>query len=116
MRATTRYLAMGLASVLLAACSHKDKDAPLAFVPADTPYVVANLDVLDDATRKALLAQADAQLPSQLAQMDAAADRLAEKDPDGARRVGARRGAVKGQTVESVSQNPRRDKNGYYAV
>ncbi len=50
MRSTTRYLAMGLASVMLAACSHKDKDAPLAFVPADTPYVVANLEVMDDST------------------------------------------------------------------
>ena len=88
MRSTTRYLAIGLASIMLAACSHKDKDAPLAFVPADTPYVVANLDVLSDSTRTALLAQTDAQLPSQLAQMDSLADRLAAKDPDGWKIVG----------------------------
>ena len=74
MRSTTRFVALGLAGILLAACGHKDKDAPLAFVPADTPYVVANLDVLDDSTRAALLAQADAQLPSQVAQLNAAAD------------------------------------------
>jgi hypothetical protein len=115
MRATTRYLAMGLASVLLAACSHKDKDAPLAFVPADTPYVVANLDVLDDATRKALLAQANAQLPSQLAQMDAAADRLAEKDPDGARLLRALRAEFNGKTVESFAQSAGLDMKGYSA-
>jgi hypothetical protein len=106
---------MGLASVLLAACSHKDKDAPLAFVPADTPYVVANLDVLDDATRKALLAQADAQLPSQLAQMDAAADRLAEKDPDGARLLRALRAEFNGKTVESFAQSAGLDMKGYSA-
>jgi hypothetical protein len=115
MRATTRYLAMGLASVLLAACSHKDKDAPLAFVPADTPYVVANLDVLDDATRKALLAQANAQLPSQLAQMDAAADRLAEKDPDGARLLRALRAEFNGKTVEGFAQSAGLDMKGYSA-
>jgi len=115
MRATTRYLAMGLASVLLAACSHKDKDAPLAFVPADTPYVVANLDVLDDGTRKALLAQADAQLPSQLAQMDAAADRLAEKDPDGARLLRALRAEFNGKTVEGFAQSAGLDLKGYSA-
>ena len=115
MRATTRYLAMGLASVLLAACSHKDKDAPLAFVPADTPYVVANLDVLDDATRKVLMAQADAQLPSQLAQMDAAADRLAEKDPDGARLLRALRAEFNGKTVEGFAQSAGLDMKGYSA-
>ena len=105
MRSTTRYLAMGLASVMLAACAHKDKDAPLAFVPADTPYVVANLEVMDDSTRKVLLAQADVQLPSQLAQMDAAADRLATKDPGGARLLRALRAEFNGKTVESFAQS-----------
>lgn len=115
MRSTTRYLAMGLASVMLAACSHKDKDAPLAFVPADTPYVVANLDVLDDSTRKALLAQADAQLPAQLAQMDAAADQLAEKDPGGARLLRALRAEFGGNTVEGFAKSAGLDLKGYSA-
>jgi hypothetical protein len=115
MRSTTRYLAMGLASVMLAACSHKDKDAPLAFVPADTPYVVANLDVMDDSTRKALLAEADAQLPSQLAQLDAAADRLAEKDPDGARLLRALRAEFNGKTVEGFAKSAGLDLKGYSA-
>ena len=73
MRSTTRYLALGLAGVLLAACGYKDKDAPLAFVPADTPYVLANLDVLDDKTRNALLAQYDTRLPGQMVQLKSAA-------------------------------------------
>lgn len=116
MRATTRYLAMGLASVALAACSHKDKDAPLAFVPADTPYVMANLDVLDDSTRKALLAQADAQLPSQLAQLDSAAERLAEKDPDAARLLRALTAEFKGKTAEGFAQSAGLDLKGYSAL
>ncbi|MEO7072198.1 MAG: hypothetical protein ABI300_04175, partial [Rhodanobacter sp.] len=67
MRLTTRFIALGLAGILLVACGRKDKNAPLAFVPADTPYVLANLDVLDASTRDALLTQADASMPSQIA-------------------------------------------------
>ncbi len=116
MRSTTRYLALGFASVMLAACGHKDKDAPLAFVPADTPYVVANLEIMDDSARQALLAQADAQLPSQLAQLDAAADRLAAKDPDGARLLHALRAEFNGKTVETFAQDAGLNLKGYSAL
>ncbi|MFC5526691.1 hypothetical protein ACFPPA_13195 [Rhodanobacter ginsengisoli] len=115
MRSTTRYLALGLAGVMLAACGHKDRNAPLAFVPADTPYVVANLEVMDDDTRKALLAQADAQLPSQLTQLDAAADRMTAKDPDGARLLRALRAEFNGKTVEGFAQTAGLDLKGYSA-
>jgi hypothetical protein len=115
MRSTTRYFALGFAGVVLAACGHKDKDAPLAFVPADTPYVIANLDVLDDDTRKAMLAQADAQLPSELVQINAAADRLAKKDADGARLLRALSAEFNGKTIESFSQNAGLDLKGYSA-
>jgi len=115
MRSTTRYIALGFAGVMLAACGHKDKDAPLAFVPADTPYVVANLDIMDDATRGALLAQADAQLPSQLAQLDASAERLARKDPDGARLLRALRTEFDGKTIESFAQGAGLNLKGYSA-
>ncbi len=115
MRITTRYVALGLAGILLAACSHKNKDAPLAFVPADTPYVVANLDVLDDGTRKALLAQADEQLPSQLAQLDAAATRMADTDPDGARLLRAFRAELDGKTTETFAKGAGIDIAGHSA-
>lgn len=105
MRSTKRIAALGLAGVLLAACHHKDKDAPLAFVPADTPYVVANLDVLDDDTRKALLTQADAQLPSELTQLRSAADDMAEKDPDLSRLLKAIIAELDGKTIEQFAQN-----------
>ncbi|WEN16279.1 hypothetical protein PY254_06320 [Rhodanobacter sp. AS-Z3] len=115
MRSTTRYIALGFAGIMLAACGHKDKDAPLAFVPADTPYVIANLDIMDDSTRGALLAQTDAQLPAQLAQLDAAADKLATKDPEGARLLRALRAEFKDKTVESFAQNVGLNLKGYSA-
>jgi hypothetical protein len=116
MRSTTRTLALAAAGLLLAACGHKDKDAPLAFVPADTPYVVANLDVLDDDTRTALLAQADAQLPAELAQLRAAADEMAAKDPDSANLVRAFARELDGKTVEGFAQTAGLDLKGYSAL
>jgi hypothetical protein len=115
MRSTTRYIALGFAGIMLAACGHKDKDAPLAYVPADTPYVMANLDTMDDSTRGALLAQADAQLPSQLAQLDAAADRLAAKDPEGARLLRALHAEFKGKTIETFAEGACINLKGYSA-
>jgi hypothetical protein len=116
MRSTTRIAAIGFAGVLLAACHHKDKDAPLAFVPADTPYVVANLDVLDDDTRKAMLTQADAQLPSQLTQLRSTADDMAEKDPDLSRLLKAIIAELDGKTIEQFAQNAGLNIKGRSAV
>lgn len=105
MRFTKRYLALAVAGLLLAACGHKDKDAPLAYVPADTPYVFANLDVLDDDTRKAVLAQADGQLQAQVEQMKSVATDLAEKDADSARLLQAFITELDGKTIETFAQN-----------
>jgi len=116
MQSRTRFIALGLACVALAACSHKDKNAPLAFVPADTPYAVANLAVLDDDTRQALLAQADLQLPSQVAQMEAFATREQANDPDAARLVRAFTGELKGKTIETFAQASGFDLKGRFAL
>lgn len=116
MQSRTRFIALGLACVALAACSHKDKNAPLAFVPADTPYVAANLAVLDDATRQALLAQADLQLPSQVAQMEAFATREQANDPDAARLVRAFTAELKGKTIEAFAQANGFDLKGRFAL
>ncbi|HEY9130816.1 MAG TPA: hypothetical protein VIM98_03590 [Dyella sp.] len=114
MRPTTRLVALGLTgTLLLAACAHKDKDAPLAFVPADTPYVVANLDVLDDSTRSALLSQADAELHQQIAQLKVAAEDM--KDPDSARLLKAFIAELDGKTIETFAQNNGLDLKGYSA-
>lgn len=116
MASRMRLTTLGLAFVALTACSHKDKNAPLAFVPADTPYVAANLDVLDDATRQAFLAQSDAQLPTQLAQMDAFASRLDANDPDAARLVRAFAAELKGKTIEAFAQANGLDLKGHFAL
>jgi hypothetical protein len=114
MRPTKRLLALGVASVLLAACGHKDKDAPLAFVPADTPYVVASLDKLDDDAYEAMLAQANSELPGQVGQMKAFAQDLDTKgNADGARLVRALAAEFDGKTAEAALKNMGLDaKNG----
>jgi len=116
MQSRTRFIALGLACVALAACSHKDRNAPLAFVPADTPYVAANLAALDDATRGALLEQADLQLPSQVAQMEAFATREQANDPDAARLVRAFTAELKGKTIEAFAQANGFDLKGRFAL
>ena len=115
MRMTKRVVALALTGLLLAACSHKDKDAPLAFVPADTPYVLANLDVLDDDTRQAILTQIDAEMPAQVAQMKAQADQLTATDPDMAKYLRTVAGEFDGKTAEQLIQDTGIDPKGYAA-
>jgi len=106
MRPTKRLIALGVASVLLAACGHKDKDAPLAFVPADTPYVAASLDKLDDDAYEAMLNQANNELPSQVAQMKAMAqDMEAKGNVDGAHLMKAVAAEFDGKTTEAALKN-----------
>lgn len=116
MRRSKRVLALAFSGLLLAACSHKDKDAPLAFAPADTPYVMANLDVLDDSTRQAILAQVDAEMPAQVAQMKTQADQLADKDPDMAKYLRTVAGEFDGKTAEQVIQETGVNPKGYMAL
>ncbi|MBE1160553.1 hypothetical protein [Dyella acidiphila] len=115
MRTTKRVLALALSGLMLAACSHKDKDAPLAFVPADTPYVIANLDVLDDSTREAILAQVDAEMPAQVAQMKAQAEQIQATDPDMAKYLRTVASEFDGKSANQVIQETGIDPKGYSA-
>lgn len=59
MRRHVRIGFITLIAALAAACGKKaEHDAPIAFVPADTPYVIAALEPVPDATAKYLSAQA----------------------------------------------------------
>jgi hypothetical protein len=52
MRGSIRFVAVAVCAALFTACSTEQtpgNDAPLAFVPADTPYAYANLDPLPSA-------------------------------------------------------------------
>lgn len=118
MKRTIRTLACATAIAALAACSHhRQANAPLAYVPADTPYLAANLKPMDADTRAALLKQADAQLPLQVAQMRHAAERL-DKDnkPHMAALVRAVAGEFDGRTVEQAARHMGIDINGLYAM
>lgn len=51
MGTVSKRLALACAVLALAACGKKaDTSDPLVFIPADTPYVMANVEVLPDAT------------------------------------------------------------------
>ncbi|WP_345783626.1 hypothetical protein [Fulvimonas sp. R45] len=111
----TRMLALALAGAMLAGCGHKDENAPLAFVPADTPYVSANLKPMEADARHALLVQVDAQLPAQLAQLNDAADRLAARDPEAANLLHALAASFQDDTVEGFARNAGIDLGGRFA-
>lgn len=49
----SQFTVFMLVIALIAGCGRKDKDTPLAFVPADTAYVVADLKPIPDAVSKA---------------------------------------------------------------
>jgi hypothetical protein len=116
MRTTKRVLALALTGLLLAACSHKDKDAPLAFVPADTPYVLANLDVLDDDARQALMTELDIRIPAEVAQLKAEAAQVADANPDAAKFLLTVAGELDGKTAEQISQQAGIDPKGRMAL
>jgi hypothetical protein len=106
MRPTKRLLALGIASVLLAACGHKDKDAPLAFVPADTPYVVGTVDKLDDDTYEAVLAQLNNEIPGQVSQLKSYAQEFDTKgNADAARLLRALVAEMDGKNAETMLKN-----------
>ena len=116
MRLTTRATALAFAGMLLAGCGHRQQPAPLAFAPADTPYVVANLKPLDDDTRHAMLAMADAQLPAQLAQLRAAAARIEPQSPAAARLLRSLAAAFKDGRLESFAKAAGIDLEGRIAL
>ncbi len=75
-----------LALVLaLAGCGKKvDDAAPLAFVPADTPYVIANSEPLPDATSQRFAQQMKVAWPFMLDSIDHALAELGKDDPQSA--------------------------------
>lgn len=76
-----KRLAIACAALALAACGKKaDTSDPLAFVPADTPYVVANVEPLPEATVQVFAAQMKVFWPVMFEQFAPVLTEL-EKDP-----------------------------------
>ncbi|MEP7043295.1 MAG: hypothetical protein ABI843_09540 [Dokdonella sp.] len=69
----------------IAGCGkNADVDAPLAFVPADTPYVAANLDPLPDVTVQRWAQQMKVAWPLLFGSFDHVLNELQKKEPDAA--------------------------------
>ncbi len=76
-----KRLAIACAALALAACGKKaDTSDPLAFVPADTPYVVANVEPLPESTVQVFAAQMKVFWPVMFEQFAPVLTEL-EKDP-----------------------------------
>lgn len=93
-----------------------DKNAPLAFVPADTPYVVANLDTLGDATYKLLQERADHDLPGALVMWRLLAKDVAEMDSHAGDLMNAFIKELDGKPLATIAQNLGLRLNGHSAI
>lgn len=67
------------AALAVAACGKKADDTPVAFVPADTPYVLAGLEPLPDATTQQLTAQVQGMWPVVMPILDNAIGEIEKK-------------------------------------
>lgn len=115
----TRWLALSAAVFLLAACSHKDKNAPLAYVPANTPYVMANLEPLTDEARDGLMpaSASSTQRKAQVAQIRRAADDLdANHKPHLANLLRVVADNAQGKTYKQMAADMGIDPQGLFAV
>ncbi|MBS0557897.1 MAG: hypothetical protein JSR27_10840 [Proteobacteria bacterium] len=90
------YLAPACACVLLAACGKSaDTTAPLAFVPADTPYVYANIEPAPKAVIEQWSRRMHEYLPAALGVYSRALDRIdATAKPDAVHAIAAARALI----------------------
>lgn len=69
-------------STLLAGCGQDSADTPLAYVPADTPFLFASLEAADDKTLEAVMASSNASLASQRGDLRQLAEELRGNDAE----------------------------------
>lgn len=113
----TRLMVATLGLLALSACSHHPHNGPLAYVPADTPYVAAVLKPLDGDAETAMLARANLQLPTQVATLRSLATRLhAEHKDDVANLVDAIADELNGRTVQQFAKHEGLDLHGRSVV
>lgn len=119
MQRITRVLVVGCAAVALAACSHKDDHAPLAYVPANTPYLVANLKPLTADARAALMQASASSIVrvNQVKRLRQMADALAtEHNDDLAHLVSAFADSMDGKTYMQMETDAGINPDGLFAI
>ncbi|HXD84090.1 MAG TPA: hypothetical protein VN599_06625, partial [Rudaea sp.] len=91
-----RFAALAVGAALLAACGKKSVDnaAPLAFVPADTPYVYANIEPAPAAVSEQWSRRMHEYLPAALGVYENALDRIGAAKPDDAHAIAAARALI----------------------
>lgn len=91
-----RFAALVAGAALLAACGKSvDNSAPLAFVPADTPYVYANIEPAPKAVTEQWSRRMHEYLPAALGIYENALDRIgATAKPDEAHAIAAARALI----------------------
>lgn len=91
-----RFVALAVGAALLAACGKKsiDNAAPLAFVPADTPYAYANMEPAPAAVTEQWSRRMHDYLPAALAVYENALDRIGTAKPNNAHAIAATRALI----------------------
>ncbi len=91
-----RFAALVVGATVLAACGKKsvDNTAPLAYVPADTPYVYANIEPTPKAVAEQWSRRMHEYLPVALGVYENALDRIAAAKPDDSHAIAAARALI----------------------
>lgn len=111
-----RLLALASVLVLLAACSDKTSEQPvLAHVPADTPFVFANMEPIKPDVLDAWLSKNNAQLPNSVRQFREAADDMKDDAPHLAGLMNAMADEMDGKTFQQVIADSGIDVHGHFA-
>ncbi|HET6586731.1 MAG TPA: hypothetical protein VFG67_03050 [Oleiagrimonas sp.] len=120
MQRITRVLVLGCAAVALAACSHKDKNAPLAYVPANTPYLVANLKPLTADARASLMPAATSSIvrANQVTRLHQMAQMLSDepRNADLAHLINAFADSMAGKTYAQMEAEAGINPDGLFAI
>lgn len=95
MQRRIRFAALAAGTVLIAACGKSaDNTAPLAFVPADTPYVYANIEPAPAAVTEQWSRRMHEYLPAALGVYESALARIGAAKPEDAHAIAAARALI----------------------
>lgn len=111
-----RFLLAGFFAIAISACGKDDAKIPLAYVPADTPYLMANLEPMDEELQDVLLSQFNAQMSAQLPQYRQTVASISAKQPQLASLLGAALDELDGKTIQQFAKDNGIDLRGLWAL